>query len=109
VGHEDEILAIVLASAWLALLITARRRAGRSLHDYRALACALAAIAGYLILPKSVLTPSYSWGVKYRIAAWAILFLAYLIPGDIAGWRRLLMIPVAVAGFGFAIDTTVHW
>ena len=109
VGHEDEILAIVLALGWLALLFTARRRVAGTLHDDRALACAFAAVAGYLILPKSVLTPSYSWGVKYRLAAWALLFLAYLIPGDIAGWRRLLMIPVAIAGFGFAIDATIHW
>ncbi len=108
-GHEDEMLAIVLALGWLLLVVTARRRATRTLHDYRALACTLAAIAGYLILPKSALTPSYSWGIKDRLAAWALLFLAYLIPGDISGWRRLLMIPVAIAGFGFATDATIHW
>ena len=108
-GREDEILAAVLAFGWLALRVTTRDRPTRSLHDYRAHACVFAAIAGYLLLPKSVLTPSYSWGVKYRIAAWALLFLALLIPGAIAGWRRWLMVPIAVAGFGFAIDATIHW
>ena len=108
-GHEDELLAIALGLAWLALRLTAPRRLSRALHDYRAAACALAAIAGYLILPKSVLTPSYSWGVKYRIAAWAILFLAFLIPGKIEGWRRFLLVPVALVGVGFAVDATVHW
>ena len=109
VGHEDEILAVLLALGWLALRLTARPRLSRALHDYRAHACVLAAFAGYVILPKSVLTPSYSWGVKYRIAAWALLFLAYLIPGAISGWRRLLMIPVVAAGLGFAVDATIHW
>ncbi|HEX4459132.1 MAG TPA: hypothetical protein VIA18_14240 [Polyangia bacterium] len=108
-GHEDEILAVILALGWLALRLTVRPRWSRNAHDYRAHAIVTAAVLGYLILPKSVLTPSYSWGVKYRIAAWAVMFLAYLIPGEIAGWRRLLMIPVAVAGFGFAVDAGLHW
>ena len=109
VGHEDEYLAALLATGWLALCLSVRPRFSRSLHDYRAHACVFAAIAGYIILPKSVLTPSYSWGVKYRIAAWALLFLAYLIPGQINGWRRLFLIPVVIAGLGFAIDADIHW
>lgn len=109
VGHEDEALAIVLALGWVALRATAPWSPRRALHDFRAHACVFAAVAGYLILPKSVLTPSYSWGVKYRIAAWALLFLAFLIPGAIAGWRRWLLVPVVVAGLGFAVDATVHW
>jgi hypothetical protein len=109
VGHEDEVLAALLCFGWVALLVTARRGFGRTLHEYRAHACVAAAIAGYLLLPKSVLTPQYSWGVKYRLAAWMLLFLAYLIPGEIAGWRRILLVPVALAGFGFAVDATLHW
>jgi hypothetical protein len=108
-GHEDELLAIALGVGFVALAATARGWRPQGAHDLRALACVFAAVAGYLILPKSVLTPSYSWGVKYRIAAWALLFLAFLIPGAIAGWRRWLFVPVVVAGLGFAVDAAVHW
>ncbi|MCA1665086.1 MAG: hypothetical protein LC659_12595, partial [Myxococcales bacterium] len=108
-GHEDELLALLLAVGFLSLRATVRLQRPRSAHDLRALSCVLAAIAGYLILPKSVLTPSYSWGVKYRVAAWAVMFLVFLIPGAITGWRRWLVAPVIIAGIGFAVDATVHW
>lgn len=110
IGPEDEILAGILVFGWLALVLSGRRdETRRSWHEYRAHACVFAAIAGYLILPRSVLTPAYSWGVKYRIAAWALLFLGLLIPGAIAGARRWLLLPVVAAGLGFTIDTWVHW
>lgn len=107
-GHEDELLAGVLLAAWLLLRITAK--GGRlRLHDLRALACFVTALCAYLLLPKSMVTPAYSWGIKYRYAAMALLFMGLCIPGVIAGWRRLLLVPVALVGLGFAADTTVHW
>ena len=108
-GREAQFLALLLGLGWLALAVTAQYRRGHGLHDYRGAACVAVAVAGYVLLPKSVLTPVLSWGVKYRLAAWALLFLWLLIPGPITGWRRWLMTPVILAGGGFAVDTTLHW
>jgi hypothetical protein len=107
-GHEDEILAAVLAAAWLLLWATARRDKLR-LHDLRAEGCFVVAFIAYLVLPRSILTPAYWWGINIRFATVSALFLALCIPGAIAGWRRYLLLPVIAVGIGFSVDNLVHW
>lgn len=107
-GHEDEVLVGLVLVAWLGLRFTVRARA-TALHDLRPWACALAALVGYLALPRTVLEPAYSWGIKYRIAPFTLLFLVLLVPGRVTGWRRWLLALAFVSGLGFSIDTTVHW
>jgi hypothetical protein len=116
-GHEDEWLFAGLCVLWLVLRLTARRRAraaGSSsprlaLHDLRALGCFLVPAIAYFVLPRSILAPAYWWGVNVRFAAPALLFGALCVPGEIAGWRRWLLAPVALIALAFAVDTAVHW
>lgn len=106
--RDDEVLCAVLALCWLILRLSARR-GGLRLHDLRAFGCFLVASVAYIVLPRSLLSPSYWWGINIRFAACALLFAALCIPGEIRGWRRLIFVPVALCGLGFAIATTVHW
>lgn len=106
--YDDECLCALLAIAWLVLRLSARRSRLR-LHDLRPFACFLVAFVSYIILPRSLLSPAYWWGINIRFATCALLFLALCIPGEIVGWRRLLLLPVVLGGLGFAIATTIHW
>jgi hypothetical protein len=109
--REDELMALVLLVAFLGLRLTAPREAPRPsrLHGLRAEACVLVALVAYFVLPRSVLTPTYWWGVNVRFAAPAVLFATLCVPGPIAGRRRGWLVPVALCGLGFAVATTVHW
>lgn len=109
VGHEDELLIGILLLAWIALFFSQKRSKKWQLSDFRAECCFLVAIGAYFILPRSITEPEYWWGVNIRFATMACAFAALLIRGPIVGWRQYLLIPVAVAGLGFAIDTTYHW
>ncbi len=107
-GHEDELFVALLAVGWLALLVTARG-ARLKLHELRAEACLLTALVAYFVLPRSLHQPVYWWGLNVRYATLAVLFATLCVPGEIAGARRWLLVPVVAAGLGFAVDTTVHW
>ena len=107
-GHEDEALAISLFLCWLALKLTSRRQS-ITLHDLRPEACFAVALSAYLILPRSVLTPAYWWGINLRFSCMAILFAGLCIQGSIEGRRRLLLIPLFLVALGFTADTTWHW
>jgi hypothetical protein len=107
-GHEDEVLAAALLASWIALRATARRAPFRW-HDLRAAGMFVVAYGAYLLLPRSVLAPVYWWGINIRFAAFAAIFLGLCIPGAIEGWRRWLLVPVALVGIGFSIDTLRHW
>jgi hypothetical protein len=120
-GPEDEILAAILVVAWVALRVVARRPASGSpsspwrerlpalLHGWRAEACAATALGAYFLLPRSILSPAYWWGINLRFAPMAALFGALCIPGAITRRRRWLLAPVVLAGLGFAVDTWIHW
>lgn len=107
--HEDEALALVLLVAFVALRATAPRARPLALHDLRALACFAVPAVAYFVLPRSLLAPNYWWGVNVRFAAPAALFAVLCVPGPVDGWRRWLLVPVAVAGIAFAVATTWHW
>jgi hypothetical protein len=112
-GHEDELLAAVLLVCLMALRLTAPRRRLR-LHDLRPEACFVAAMTAYLVLPRSILSPSYWWGVNIRFACMAALFAALTIGGEFGRsaerpWRRWLLVPVALVALGFSIDGWVHF
>lgn len=107
-GPETTVMLLFLGLAWLVLRATAPISRPR-LHDLRAAACFLTAFLGYLLLPRSVIAPAYSWGTKYRLAAWALLFLVLLLPGAIAGMRRWLLMPAALVAVGFAVDNLDHF
>jgi hypothetical protein len=110
IGYEDELLIALLAVSWLALLVTAPARAApRRLHDYRAEACALLALTLYFALPRSLLQPTYWWGVNVRFAAMFVLFAIVCVRGAITGRRALLLAPAIAAALGFAVDTTVQF
>jgi hypothetical protein len=106
-GREDELLAGLFLAAWIVLKATAGR-ARRPLLDFRPEACFATAFLAYLLLPRSLLSPSYWWGINVRFAVPALLFLALCVQGPIAGWRRALVVPLALAGAGFLVDATVH-
>lgn len=111
-GREDEILALVLLAGWVLLKLTEPRRFTRPhglLHDLRAEACFAVGFIAYLVLPRSVIQPDYWWGVNIRFACIAFLFAGLCVEGAIDGWRRLALVPVALAALGFSVDTTVHW
>jgi hypothetical protein len=97
-----------LAVSWLALRLTAPRGAWRA-HELRAAACFVAALAAYFFLPRSLLRPAYWWGINVRFAVMALLFGILCVPGPIAGRRRLILVPVALLGIAFSVDTLVHW
>lgn len=109
VGHEDELLIGILVVAWIGLYATKPKVRSWRLSDLRPHACFLVAVFAYFVLPRSILQPEYWWGVNIRFATMACAFAPLLIRGTIAGWRRYLLIPVAISGIGFAVDTTYHW
>ena len=109
VGHEDELLIGILICTFVALFVTVPKSHKWQLRDLRAEACFLVAVVAYFVLPRSILQPEYWWGVNIRFATMACAFAALLIRGPIVGWRRYLLVPVAISGLGFAIDTTHHF
>lgn len=114
-GGEESVLLVLAGAAFVALFVTAVRARGfwpRALHDLRAEACLLVAVAAYIILPRSIISPAYWWGVNIRFASIAFLFLGLTIRGELdvrAGLRRWLLVPVALSGLGFSVDTLLHW
>ncbi len=102
------VLVLVLLAAWGALKLSARRPV-LTLHGLRAEACVLVALVAYLVLPRSVLSPGYWWGINIRFACIAAMFIALCVPGEIVGGRRFLLVPVVLVGLGFAALTTVRW
>ncbi len=108
VGREDEVMVALLFSLWMVLLVSQRHRSWKP-HDLRPEACFLVAIVAYFVLPRSLLSPEYWWGINLRYATFAVYSTALLVSGPLDGWRRWLLVPVALIGIGFAADTSVHW
>jgi hypothetical protein len=107
-GREEDVLVLVLAGAWLALVATARR--GRpGLHELRVEACCVIALIAYFALPRAIVEPRYWWGLNVRFAAMACLFAGLCVRGPIEGRRRFLLAPIAAVAIGFAVITTIHW
>jgi hypothetical protein len=108
VAGTDDKLGLALLAAWAALLVTAPRpRVTR--HDLRAVACAVTAVAAYLLLPRSVLRPAYWWGINVRFAAAAAIFLPLAVRGPVAGWRRWLLVPVGLLSLALLGDHFTHF
>jgi hypothetical protein len=104
----DDMIGLLLLAMWAILFLGARREKLR-LHDLRAVACVLTAITAYLVLPRSVLTPVYWWGINVRFAAAIGIFLALTVRGELVGWRRLAMLPVAALSLILLGDYFVHY
>jgi hypothetical protein len=127
----DDTFGLVLLLLWAALLVTAlrirraepeaRRGAAASLwraacprilmrlHHLRATACVVTALGAYFLLPRSVLQPTYWWGINVRFAAVIGVFLPLTVRGPLAGWRRWLMAPVVLAGLALLGDHFTHF
>jgi hypothetical protein len=56
-----------------------------------------------------VLKPSYCWGVEFRFGASVLPFLWLCVPRTLDGWRRWLLLPVAIAALAMCVDTALHW
>jgi hypothetical protein len=97
--------AVIVAS----LLLIATAKWTRSLHALRGISLFLTAIVAYFVIPRSVLQPSYIWGVNYRFAAPALLGLLLLIPGRIVAARLLLVAVIGAASLYIQTDAWIHW
>lgn len=102
-GAADELVLIVLVAAWLALAVTAARAPAvdapraRGLHGWGVELCLVGALALYLATPRSMQQPFYWHMINGRFVVAIALFAALTLRGAIAGWRRLLLLPVVVA------------
>jgi hypothetical protein len=101
-------MGLALLAVWIALYVSGRQKWAALRRDWRAEACLLAAVIAYFFLPRSLLKPTYWWGINIRFAVMAALFLALSIRGPIEGWRRWLLAPVVAISLGFVADMTVH-
>ncbi|MCU1281216.1 MAG: hypothetical protein JWM53_4762, partial [bacterium] len=122
-GQIDEIVLVVLVVCWLALVVTAARaheqephsdepprlqpqhdeRQHEGLHGWRVEACVLAALALYLVAPRSMQKPFYWHMINGRFVVALALFAVLAVRGRIDGWRRWLLAPVAVASLVYTV------
>jgi hypothetical protein len=99
-GAVDELVIVVLALCWLALAVTRARVAAEDearqpgWRAYLPEACTLGAFALYLALPRSMQRPFYWHMLNGRLVVAIAFFAILVLPGRIAGWRRLFLIPV---------------
>jgi hypothetical protein len=105
---DEGYVAAALALLFVALKLTQKWQP-LTLHDLRAESCFLVAIVAYFVLPRSILTPKYWWGVNVRFAAPAMIFASLCVTGAITGWRRALVAGVALCGVALALITERHW
>jgi hypothetical protein len=109
---EQAIVAVWVATCLLLLIRTfiaspLWRRKGIEL---RSEACLLVATTAYFVLPRSVISPTYWWGIHIRYAMVVCLFLPLCITGSILGWRRVvLLVGTMVSGLGMTTLTLHHW
>jgi hypothetical protein len=109
-GHDDEICVAFLGIAWVGLMVTGWRKRGEFRWlDLRAAACFLTAITAYFVLPRSLTSPAYWWGINVRFAVFTVLFATLLVRGPIRGARRWLLAPLVAGALCVAVDTNVHW
>jgi hypothetical protein len=106
-AHETQWAGAIILLATIALIVTAKWP--RSLHAWRGAALSLTALTAYFLLPRSVLQPSYIWGVSFRFATMGLLGLLLCIPGVIAGARVWLLVPIVAASLFIQGDAWAHW
>jgi hypothetical protein len=105
-GHVDELVLIVAVCCWLALAITAARGGEArepSPHVWGPELCFVAALALYLLCPRSMQRPFYWHMINGRFVVAIALFASVMLRGPIVGRRRWLMAPVVVATAIYAI------
>jgi hypothetical protein len=105
-GSVDEWLVVVLVVCWLGLALTAARSRGERnddeapargrLHACGVEVCVAAALALYLLSPRSMQKPFYWHMINGRFVVAVAFFGALMLRGRIAGWRRLWLLPVAL-------------
>ena len=105
-GHVDELVVIVAVVCWLALAVTAARgdeTREPSPHVWGPELCFFAALALYLLCPRSMQRPFYWHMINGRFVVAIALFASLMLRGPIVGRRRWLMAPVVVATAIYAI------
>jgi hypothetical protein len=110
-GSADEWVLVTLATSWLLLAVTAARVAesddpegnGLRLHSFGVELCLLGALALFLGAPRTMHQPFYWYMIAGRFAVAIGFFGALTVRYRIAGWRRLLLAPVVVAGVVYSI------
>jgi hypothetical protein len=98
-GRVDELVVIVAVACWIALAVTAARARGdeECPHVWGPELCFVAALALYLLCPRSMQRPFYWHMINGRFVVAIALFLALTLRGPIAGRRRWLLAPLVVA------------
>jgi hypothetical protein len=106
----DEWAVIVFMLCWLALLVTRARLppADAEPRQSAVRAWAPAVFAGvafvfYLAVPRSMQRPFYWHMINGRFVVAVAFFTILTLPGKIAGWRRLFLIPVFIMGLSYDI------
>ena len=105
-GRVDEIVVIAAVACWLALAITAARIPSDEpggAHVWGPELCFVGALALYLLSPRSMQRPFYWHMINGRFVVAIALFAALTLRGPIAGWRRLLLVPVVVATLAYDV------
>ena len=109
-GRVDEIVVIVAVACWLALAVTAAGtrcddadERARPPHVWGPELCFVGALALYLLSPRSMQRPFYWHMINGRFVVAIALFAALTLRGPIAGWRRLLLVPVVVATLAYDV------
>lgn len=101
-GHVDELVLIVAVVCWMALAVSAARgvdddERAQSPHVWGPELCFVAALALYLLCPRSMQRPFYWHMINGRFVVAIALFASLTVRGAIVGRRRWLMAPVVVA------------
>lgn len=101
-GRVDELVVIVAGACWLALAVTAARiidddARAQPPHLWGPELCFVAALALYLLSPRSMQRPFYWHMINGRFVVAVALFGVLTLRGPIAGRRRLLMAPLVAA------------
>jgi hypothetical protein len=112
-GDTPYYFLLLLALAWLALLLTARAgaddEAGAHGFAYRLeLLLALAALA-YLFLPLHMFQPFDLWMIGGRFLTLVALLGALAVHGPIVGWRRLALVPVGLVALIYPLTLAHKW
>ena len=82
----------------------------RKAIDLRSEACLLVATTAYFALPRSVISPTYWWGIHIRYAMLVCMFLPLCITGLAIGWRRVVLLAgTIISGAGMTLLTLHHW